>query len=157
MGLLGEFCVMHRSIALALALALGAGTAAAQNIDTIKERKKHYEEMGKAVKEPTAMYKGEAEFDLAKVQAALKVIQQKAAILPKLFPDDSKTGADTEALPIIWEEKPDFEGRFPKLADAAKAAESEITDEETFPDGWKKVVSNCGGCHKKFRKPHEHK
>ena len=53
--------------------------------------------------------------------------------------------------------EPDFEGRFPKLADAAKAAESEITDEETFPDGWKKVVSNCGGCHKKFRKPHEHK
>lgn len=148
---------MNRLIASAIVIAVGAGAAAAQNVAIIKERKSHYETMGKAVKEPTAMYKGEAEFDLAKVQTALKVIQEKAAILPKLFPDDSKTGDDTEALPIIWQEKADFEGRFPKLAEAAKAAESEITDEETFPDAWKNVVGNCGGCHKKFRKPHEHK
>jgi cytochrome c556 len=136
-----------------MALVLGAGAVAAQNVAIIKERKSHYEAMGKAVKEPTAMYKGDAEFDLAKVQAALKVIQEKAAILPKLFPDDSKTGGDTEALPAIWENKADFEERFPKLAAAAKAAETAITDEETFPDAWKEVVGNCGGCHKKYRKP----
>lgn len=136
-----------------MALVLGAGAVAAQNVAIIKERKNHYEAMGKAVKEPTAMYKGDAEFDLAKVQATLKVIQEKAAILPKLFPDDSKTGGDTEALPAIWENKADFEERFPKLAAAAKAAETAITDEETFPDAWKEVVGNCGGCHKKYRKP----
>lgn len=147
-----QYRALGRCVALVL-LAASATAVAAQNVDIIKERKKHYEAMGKAVKEPTAMYKGEAEFDLAKVQAALKVIQEKAAILPKLFPDDSKTGADTEALPIIWQEKADFEGRFPKLAEAAKAAETKITDEETFPDGWKDVVGNCSGCHKKFRKP----
>jgi len=144
---------MLRYLSAALLIIAGASVVAAQNVDIIKERKKHYEAMGKAVKEPTAMYKGEAEFDLAKVQAALKVIQEKAAILPKLFPDDSKTGADTEALPIIWQEKADFEARFPKLAEAAKAAEAAITDEETFPDAWKNVVGNCSGCHKKFRKP----
>jgi cytochrome c556 len=144
---------MLRYLSAALLIVIGASAVAAQNVDIIKDRKKHYEAMGKAVKEPTAMYKGDAEFDLAKVQAALKVIQEKAAILPKLFPDDSKTGADTEALPIIWEEKADFEARFPKLADAAKAAEAAITDEETFPDAWKDVVGNCSGCHKKFRKP----
>jgi cytochrome c556 len=144
---------MLRYLSAALLIVIGASAVAAQNVDIIKDRKKHYEAMGKAVKEPTAMYKGEAEFDLAKVQAALKVIQEKAAILPKLFPDDSKTGADTEALPIIWQEKADFEARFPKLADAAKAAEAAITDEETFPDAWKDVVGNCSGCHKKFRKP----
>jgi len=144
---------MLRLLSAAVFIVLGASAVAAQNVSIIKERKKHYEVMGKSVKEPTAMYKGEEEFDLAKVQAALKVIQEKAAILPKLFPDDAKTGAETEALPIIWEEKADFEGRFPKLADAAKAAESAITDEETFPDAWKDVMGNCGGCHKKFRKP----
>jgi cytochrome c556 len=144
---------MLRYLSAALLIVAGASVVSAQNVDIIKERKKHYEAMGKAVKEPTAMYKGEAEFDLAKVQAALKVIQEKAAILPKLFPDDSKTGADTEALPIIWQEKADFEARFPKLAEAAKAAEAAITDEETFPDAWKNVVGNCSGCHKKFRKP----
>jgi cytochrome c556 len=144
---------MLRFLCAVILIAFGACAVAAQNVDIIKERKKHYEAMGKAVKEPTAMYKGEAEFDLAKVQAALKVIQEKAAILPKLFPDDAKTGADTEALPIIWQEKADFEGRFPKLAEAAKAAEAKITDEESFPDAWKDVVANCSGCHKKFRKP----
>ena len=99
------------------------------------------------------MYKGEADFDLSKVQVALKVIQEKAAILPKLFPDDSKTGGDTEALPKIWEDKADFEGRFLKLAEAAKAAEGDITDEDSFPDAWKTVVGNCSGCHKQYRKP----
>ena len=144
---------MLRLLSAAVFIVLGASAVAAQNVSIIKERKKHYEAMGKSVKEPTAMYKGEEEFDLAKVQAALKVIQEKAAILPKLFPDDAKTGAETEALPIIWEEKADFEGRFPKLADAAKAAEGTITDEETFPDAWKDVVGNRSGCHKKYRKP----
>jgi cytochrome c556 len=134
-------------------MALGATAVVAQNLSIIKERQEHYKAMGKAVKEPGAMFRGEADFDLAKVQAALKVIQEKAAILPKLFPDDSKTGGDTEALPIIWDEKADFEARFPKLAESAKAAEAKITDEATFPDAWKEVMGNCGGCHKKFRKP----
>jgi cytochrome c556 len=144
---------MLRLSFLAILLAIAATAVYAQNLAVIKERHGHYETMGKAVKEPTAMYKGEAEFDLAKVQKALKVIQEKAAILPKLFPDDSKTGGDTEALPKIWEEKSDFESRFPKLAEAAKAAEAAIKDEDTFYDAWEKVLSNCSGCHKKFRKP----
>jgi cytochrome c556 len=144
---------MLRLASLIALFALGATAVFAQNVAIIKERKGHYEAMGKSVKEPNAMYKGDAEFDLAKVQNALKVIQEKAAIIPKLFPDDSKTGGDTEALPKIWEEKADFEDRFKKLAEAAKAAESQITDEESFPDTWKEVLGNCSGCHKKFRKP----
>jgi cytochrome c556 len=144
---------MLRSASVLLLVAVGATAVYAQNVAVIKERKTNYEAMGKAAKAPIAMYKGEEEFDLAKVQAALKVIQEKAAILPKLFPDDAKTGADTEALPIIWEEKQDFLDRFPKLATAAKDAETKITDEETFPDTWKEVMGNCSACHKKFRKP----
>lgn len=144
---------MRRALTVLAAFALGATAVAAQNVAVIKERKDHYKKMGDAVKPVSAMYKGEADFDLAKVQAALKVMQEKAAILPTLFPDDSKTGGDTEALPKIWEEKADFEARFKKLGEAAKAAEASITDEETFPDTWKEVMGNCSGCHKKFRKP----
>jgi cytochrome c556 len=144
---------MLRPASVAALIAVGATAVFAQNLAVIKERKSHYEAMGKATKAPTAMYKGEEEFDLAKVQNALKVIQEKAAILPKLFPDDSKTGGDTEALPKIWEDKADFEDRFKKLGEAAKAAETKITDEESFPDAWKELVGNCSACHKKFRKP----
>ncbi len=135
------------------AFALGATAVAAQNVTVIKERQDHLKKMGDAAKPVNAMFKGEADFDLAKVQAALKVMQEKTAILPTLFPDDSKTGEKTEALPIIWEEKADFESRFKKLGDAAKAAEASIKDEETFPDTWKELMGNCSGCHKKFRKP----
>lgn len=142
----------HVLIAVA-AFALGATAVAAQNVAVIKERKGHYKKMGDAVKPVSAMYKGEEDFDLAKVQTALKVMQEQVVILPKLFPDDSKTGEKTEALPIIWEQKADFEARFKKLGEAAKAAETKITDEETFPDAWKEVMGNCSGCHKKFRKP----
>jgi len=144
---------MLRFACLAALVAVGATAVYAQNLSIIKERKSHYEAMGKSVKEPNAMFKGDAEFDLAKVQKALKVIQEKAAIIPKLFPDDSKTGGDTEALPKIWEEKADFVDRFKKLGEAAKAAEAKITDEESFPDTWKELLGICSACHKKFRKP----
>ncbi len=143
-----------RRAALALtAVILGAGAVAAQNVAVIKERQDHLKAIGDAVKPVGAMFRGEADFDLAKVQAALKVIQEKAPLLPKLFPDDSKTGEDTEALPAIWDDKADVEARFKKLADDARTAEAAITDEESFPDAWKTVAGNCGGCHKKYRKP----
>ncbi len=144
---------MRRAFFVLAAFALGATAVFAQNVTIIKERQDHLKKMGDAVKPVGAMYKGEADFDLAKVQEALKVIQANAPLLPPLFPDDSKTGADTEALPKIWEDKADFESRFKKLVDDAKAAEASITDEETFPDAWKVVAGNCGGCHKQYRKP----
>ncbi|WP_439542016.1 c-type cytochrome [Hyphomicrobium sp.] len=144
---------MRRIVLAVAAAAIGATAVIAQNVGVIDERQKLLKDMSKTTKPVGAMFKGEAEFDLAKVQAALKAIQETAPRLPPLFPDNSKTGGDTEALPVIWDEKADFEDRFKKLADAAKAAEATITDEATFPDTWKQVMGNCSGCHKKYRKP----
>ena len=141
--------------AIAALSLLAVSAAVAQNVAVIKERQDHLEAIGKAVKEPVKMFKGEAEFNLGKVQAALKVIQEKAALLPPLFPDDSKTGEDTEALPAIWENKADVESRFKKLGEDAKKAEAGITDEETFAPLFKDVMGNCSGCHKKYRKEKE--
>jgi len=90
---------MRRAMLVLAAFALGATAVTAQNVTVIKERQDHLEAIGKAAKPVNAMFKGEDDFDLAKVQAALKVMQEKAAILPTLFPDDSKEGGDTEALP----------------------------------------------------------
>jgi cytochrome c556 len=148
---------MMRRIGFALVgvTALSMTAALAQNVAVIKQRQDHLEAMGKAVKEPVKMFKGEADFDLAKVQAALKVIQEKAAVLPPLFPDDSKVGEDTEALPAIWENKADVESRFKKLGEDAKKAEAGITDQETFEAQFKDVMGNCSGCHKKYRKEKE--
>ncbi len=138
-------------LVLTVLFAAPISAALAQNLSVIKERQNHLEAMGKAVKEPVKMFKGDAGFDLAKVQAALKVIQEKAAVLPKLFPDDSKEGEDTEALAAIWENKEDFERRFKKLGDDARAASTAITDKVTFQAQFKDLMGNCGGCHKKYR------
>ncbi|MCC7253088.1 cytochrome c [Hyphomicrobium sp.] len=144
---------MRRVLFAVVVFAAGVTAGAAQNVSVIKERKDHLKQMGDAVKPVAAMFKGEADFELGKVQSALKIMQEKAEILPGLFPEDSKTGGDTEALPVIWEEKADVEARFKKLGESAKAAEAAITDEDTFLGTWKGVAGNCSGCHKKFRKP----
>ena len=148
---------MMRRIGTAVAAisVIAVSAALAQNVAVIKQRQDHLKAMGKAVKEPVKMFKGETEFDLTKVQAALKVIQEKAAVLPTLFPGDSKVGNDTEALPAIWENKADVESRFKKLGEDAKKAEAGITDKASFETQFKDVMGNCGGCHKKYRKEKE--
>lgn len=145
---------MLRILAAAGALALGATVALAQNSDVIKQRQAAMKANGGAAKELAAMMKGEAAFDLAKVTASLKVFQEQAGKLKSLFPDDSKTGENTSALPAVWENKADFLGRMDKLGADAKAAESTIKDEASFKTEWAKFVSeDCGGCHKLYRVP----
>lgn len=143
------------SLTLFLCSTLLVPVAMAQNTSIIKERKNHFKTMSDAVKPTGAMLKGEAPFDLAIVNKAIKTIKEKAPQLAKLFPEDSKEGEKTHALPAIWSNKTDFEGRFKKLADAAASAESSITDEMTFQEVWPQVTGNCGGCHKKYRKQDE--
>lgn len=139
------------AFAAVLAIVLPAQNAAAQNVEAIKARQELLKAIGKATKPVGAMLKGEAPFDLAVVQTALKTYVENGSKLPALFPDDSKTGAETEALPVIWEKKKDFEDRFGKLVSDAKAAQAAITDEASFKANFPNVVGNCGGCHKIFR------
>ncbi len=137
-----------------VAAALFGSAASAQNLDAIKARKEVLKSFGAANKEPAAMAKGEAPFDIAKVQATLKAFQIGAPKLEPLFSDDAKIGGDTEALPNIWENKKDFNERFVKLAAAAKAAEGSITDEASFKGAWPALLGeNCSSCHKVYRKP----
>jgi cytochrome c556 len=146
---------MLRLVTVAALAAITVSSAAAQNLDAIKARKDTLKAMGKATEAPGAMMKGEAPFDLAKVKAALAAYQDGAAKLPELFPDNSKTGGETEALPVIWDKKQDFTDRYKKLAADAKAATATITDEFSFQEEFPKVVGNCSACHKVYRKPKE--
>ena len=132
------------------ALALLTGTVAAQE-DPILQRQAIYKSFGRASKEPAQMLQGKEAFDLAKVQAALKVFEDGSKRLPGLFPETSKTGHDTEALPAIWEKKPEFEAMFVKFGDDSRAAMASISDEASFKAGFPKVLGDCGACHKMFR------
>jgi cytochrome c556 len=143
---------MLRVVAAMAALAIGATVVLAQNAAVIEQRKQAMKAFGGAAKGPGAMNKGDAPFELPKVQASLKTIQETAVKAKDLFPDDSKIG-ETDALPAAFEKKADLLARLDSLAAAAKSAEGAIKDEATFKAEWPKVVSQCGGCHKEYRKP----
>jgi len=142
---------MIRVLSIAAALAVGATAVFAESA-SIDQRQQAMKSIAGAAKAPGAALKGEAKFDLDEVHKSLTVYQEQAAKLKDLWPDDSQTG-ETYALPAIWENKSEFLARFEKLAADAEAAAASITDEATFRAEWPKVMSNCGGCHKQYRKP----
>ena len=142
---------MLRVVAAIAAIAAGA-TLVYADVAAIGQRQAIMKTFGTAAKGPGGMIKGAAPFDLATVQASLKVLAEGAPKLKELFPDDSKTGAETAALPAIWEKKADLTARFDKLAADATAAMGTIKDEASFKTEWPKIGANCGGCHKEYKK-----
>lgn len=143
---------MLRVIAGLAALAVCTTLVLAQNTAAIDQRKQAMKALGGAAKDPSTMMKGDAPFDLAKVQASLKTLETTAIKGKTVFPDDSKTG-ETDALPAAFENKADLFAKFDKFAADAKAAQAAVKDEASFKSEWPKVVANCGGCHKAYRKP----
>jgi cytochrome c556 len=144
---------MRLTLLVAAALAVGSAAALAQNVETIKARQMAFDAMGKANKPVGAMLKGEAPFQLATVQTALKTFQDSASKMKDLFGDDTKTGGDTAALPVVWEKKAEFLALFEKFQADIKLAEASIKDEATLKAGWPKLTGeNCGGCHKVYKK-----
>jgi cytochrome c556 len=145
---------MLRFAAAALTIFCLAVPATAQNVDVIKERKALLKEMGDATKPLGPMSKGEAPVDVEKVKEVMRIFQKNAEKLPTLFPDDSKTGGETKALPDLWEKKDDVTERFKKLVATSKQFETDVTA-ENFADGWKDMLGNCGGCHKLYKQKDE--
>ncbi len=139
---------MYRSIAFVAFVAVGATAVYAQNLDVIKQRREAMRTIGEASGRNFKMVKGEAPFELATVQAGLKVFQEQAAKFKGLFPDDAKTGGGTDAAPKIWLERAGFDAAIATWIANAKAAETTIKDEASFKAEYPKVASACGGCHK---------
>jgi cytochrome c556 len=93
--------------------------------------------------------------DQSNLDAAKKVFATFAEAgekAPALFPDNSKTGGDTAALPAIWENKADFTAKLAKFASDAKAAGAATKDFDSFKVQITEVRKNCGGCHQTYRK-----
>ena len=98
---------MLRVVAVVAALAVGATAVWAQNAAGIAARKEAMKAFGGATKGPGAMSKGDAPFELPKVQASLKTIEETAIKAKGLFGDDTKTG-ETDTLPAAFEKKADL-------------------------------------------------
>ena len=141
---------MQRSVMIAAILALTVGTVAAQ-VDIIKNRQTIMKGVGKATGDLFKVVKGEAKFDLKQAQDAFAIYADAGKKMPGLFPDTTKTGGDTAALPKIWEAKADFEARFSKLTADSERLGPTIKDEASFKVALTEVTKNCGGCHELYR------
>ena len=71
------------------------------------------------------------------------------------FPENSKEGFDTEALPTIWENKDEFNALMQKASDDMLTLASVIEDADDIRGTLKTYMwSNCKACHSKFREEH---
>jgi len=129
---------------------LAASLAVAQS-NPIAARKALMKANGQQAKIGAAIAKGDAPFDAGKVQTIFATFVEAAEKAPALFPDNSKTGGKTEALPSIWKNKADFEARLAKFGVDAKAAQAEAKDLASFKALWAGLIrKNCTGCHEKY-------
>jgi cytochrome c556 len=147
---------MKRFMVVALALICGV-TAVLADTDPIAERRAPMKHDGEAAKTLFGMSKGKIPFDLATVKDPLKTFDEGATKSAALFPDMSKSGGGTGALPAIWENKADFNARFAQFVKNVEAAQAGITDEATFKQLAPAVFKNCGSCrgHPKASIPEE--
>lgn len=144
---------MNRTVLVAAAaVVLGVAAVSAQT-DPIAQRRALMKANGDQAKIGVAMAKGEAPFDLAKAKVMFATFADAAGKMPNLFPEDSKTGGDTAALPKIWEDMADVKARFAKFGEDAKAAEESVTDLASFKTAFSNMGKNdCGGCHELYRR-----
>ncbi|MEA2876877.1 MAG: hypothetical protein QOF14_2073 [Hyphomicrobiales bacterium] len=141
---------MLRTVLAVTAIAVGVTVVAAQS-DPIAARKAHMKEVGSQTKTGAGMAKGEIPYDQAKAQGIFAAYVKAATDLPNLFPETSKTGGDTAALPAVWANMSDFKARSDKFAADAKEAQASVKDLDSFKGAFSGVTKNCGGCHENYR------
>ena len=142
---------MKRTVFAASLVALGVTAAIAQS-NVVEQREKLMKEMGAQTRPLGGMLRGQQPFDLAQAQASLKIIANNAQKISSLFPESSKNAQDTDALPVIWENKSKFDSTAAKLHQDAQTALASIKDEASFKAQVPQVLQNCGACHNNFRK-----
>jgi cytochrome c556 len=142
---------MKRMILAGFVVALVTGAGMAEG-DVIAERQQIMKGVGQAFyRDIGKMIKGQAPFDLAKAKASFVTIEAAAKKMPGLFPDTSKTGGETKALPKVWEDKAIFDKGFVSLQQNVAEAQNQTTDLVSLKTQFDIVNKNCSGCHENFR------
>jgi cytochrome c556 len=93
--------------------------------------------------------------DFVKASSLMKEMSENYLTLLEYFPDNTKEGFKTEALPSIWENKDEFNSLMKKsstdMIELVKVIES---SDDVRASLQKFMWSNCKACHSKFRAPH---
>ena len=93
-----------------------------------------------------------------KIEEAKPLMKKMSDNYKKLldyFPENSKEGFKTEALPSIWENKDEFNALMQKASDdMIKLAKAIDTAEDLRAIQKELMWNNCSACHNRFRAEH---
>ena len=128
-------------------------SANAQNVEEIiKGRKAMFSENYQNAKKISILLKSKR---IEEAKPLMKKISDNYIKLLDYFPENTKEGFKTEALPSIWENKKEFNDLMKKASDdMIKLAEAIDTAEDLRAVQKKLMWSNCSACHSRFRAPH---
>ena len=93
--------------------------------------------------------------DFEKAKTLMIEMSKNYEILQEYFPENTKEGFKTEALPIIWEQKDEFNNLMTKSSTDMIKLTKVIEDSDDIRGTLTQLMwSNCKACHSKFRAPH---
>ena len=128
-------------------------TANAQTVEEIiKGRKAMFSENYQNAKKISILLKSKK---IEEAKPLMKKISDNYIKLLDYFPENTKEGFKTEALPSIWENKDEFNALMQKASDdMLKLAKAIDTADDLGAIQKKLMWSNCSACHNRFRAEH---
>ena len=128
-------------------------TANAQTVEEIiKGRKAMFSENYQNAKKISILLKSKK---IEEAKPLMKKISDNYKKLLDYFPENTKEGFKTEALPSIWENKDEFNTLMQKASDdMLKLAKAIDTADDLRAVQKELMWSNCSACHSRFRAPH---
>ena len=140
-------------IILTFSLSLSIPSYANQSVEEIiKGRKAMFSENYQNAKQISILLK---QNKINEAKPLMKKISDNYIKLLDYFPDNTKEGFKTEALPSIWENKDEFNALMQKASDdMIKLAKTIDTTEDLRAVQKELMWSNCSACHNRFRAEH---
>ena len=140
-------------ITLTFSLSLSISSYANQSVEEIiKGRKAMFSENYQNAKQISILLKQKK---IEEAKPLMKKISDNYIKLLDYFPDNTKEGFKTEALPSIWENKDEFNALMQKASgDMIKLAKAIDTAEDLRAVQKELMWGNCSACHNRFRAEH---
>ena len=140
-------------ITLTFSLSLSISSIANQSVEEIiKGRKAMFSENYQNAKQISILLKQKK---IEEAKPLMKKISDNYIKLLDYFPDNTKEGFKTEALPSIWENKDEFNALMQKASDDMIKLAKAIDTAEDLRAAQKELMwSNCSACHNRFRAEH---
>ena len=120
--------------------------------EIIKGRKAMFSENYQNAKRISILLKSNK---IEEAKPLMKKISDNYIKLLDYFPENTKEGFKTGALPSIWENKDEFNALMQKASDDMIKLAKAIETAEDLRAAQKELMwGNCSSCHNKFRAPH---